>query len=189
MFKSKSLLLFSLLALTSCALSGRSNDKSVSKYITGATKVGEIKDVHVINVFRAIGTPNNTVSIDKFKYYQWDYSRLVGVSTILGGGTTTFYCKLSAETQNNKIKTFNWYGNQCDIFLDRIKEYFQDKLNIAIISDEEIKQQNTAPGTKAEKLEMKPEAKVEAPAVIEPTPQKTENIALAPLAGEGADKK
>lgn len=135
------------LILTSCALSGRSNDKSVTKYITGATKVNETKDVHVINIFRAIGTPNNVVVIDKYKYYQWDYSRTVGVSTILGGGSTTFYCKLSAETQNNKIKTLNWYGNQCDIFLDLIKEYFQDKLNVAIILDEDSKQQNTAPST------------------------------------------
>jgi hypothetical protein len=87
------------------------------------------------------------VAIDKYKYYQWDYSRTVGVSTILGGGTTTFYCKLSAETQNNKVKTLNWYGNQCDIFLDLIKEYFQDKLNVAIILDEDSKQQTTAPST------------------------------------------
>ena len=133
------------LILTSCALSGRSNDKSVTKYITGATKVNETKDVHVINIFRAIGTPNNVVVIDKYKYYQWDYSRTVGVSTILGGGSTTFYCKLSAETQNNKIKTLNWYGNQCDIFLDLIKEYFQDKLNVVITLDEDSKQQTTAP--------------------------------------------
>ena len=143
MFKLRSFLIF--LLLSSCALSGRSNDNSVTKYITGATKVGEAKDVHIINIFRAIGAPNNTVTIDKFKYYQWDYSRTVGVSTILGGGSTTFYCKLSTETQNNKIKTLNWYGNQCDIFLDRIKEYFQDKLNLAIISDEDSKQQATVP--------------------------------------------
>lgn len=143
MFKLRSFLIF--LLLSSCAFSGRSSDNGVTKYITGATKVGETKDVHIINIFRAIGAPNNTVTIDKFKYYQWDYSRMVGVSTILGGGSTTFYCKLSTETQNNKIKTLNWYGNQCDVFLDRIKEYFQDKLNLAIISDEDSKQQATVP--------------------------------------------
>ncbi len=189
MFKSKSLLI--LLILTSCALSGRSNDNSVTKYITGATKVDEVKDVHVINVFRAIGAPTNAVTIDKFKYYEWDYSRTVGVSTILAGGSTTFYCKLSAETQNNKIKTLTWYGNQCDIFLDRIKEYFQDKLNVAIISDEDSKQQTTAPVSRLEKSEIKTEVKVETRAIEAiPTPQKpVENVAPAPFAAEAVDKK
>lgn len=147
---SKLLQLIVLLLVTSCTLSGHSNDGGVYKYITGATKVDEVKDVHVINIFRAIGTPNNSMTIGRFKYYQWDYSRIVGINTILGGGSTTFYCKLSAETQGNKIKTLNWYGNQCDIFLDQINEYFKNKLNIVIITDEDSKQQVSKPEPKEE---------------------------------------
>lgn len=142
MSKISKILILSLLA--SCAFSGRSNDDSVYKYITGATKVDELSNIHVVHIVRAIGVPSNNIAIGKYKYYQWDYSRMMGVSTILGGGSTTFYCKLSAETQNNKVKTLNWYGNQCDIFLDQIKSYFQDKLNLAINVEEDVKVPNSS---------------------------------------------
>jgi hypothetical protein len=131
-----------LFFMSSCALSGRSNDDGVYKYITGATKVDELRNVHVVHIVRAIGVPSNNIVIGKYKYYQWDYARMMGVNTILGGGSTTFYCKLSAETQNNKIKTLNWYGNQCDIFLDQIKGYFQDKFNLTITVEEDSKVSN-----------------------------------------------
>jgi hypothetical protein len=134
-----------LFSMASCALYGgsKSNENGVIKFITGAAKVDEVKDVHIVNMIRAIGVPKNSIVIGKYKYYQWEYSRAIGVSTILGGGSTTFYCNLSTETQNNKVQLLNWYGNQCDIFLDQINEYFKNKLNIAVISDEDIKQQVT----------------------------------------------
>jgi hypothetical protein len=139
--------LFVLVFIASCALSGRSNDNGVIKYISGAAKVSDVEDVHLINLVRAIGVPNNSLVLGKFKYYQWDYSKLIGVNTILGGGSTTFYCKMSAETQNNKVKALSWYGNQCDLYLDQIRDYFKDKLKIASPIDAEINPdpQNSAP--------------------------------------------
>ena len=128
-----------LFILGSCTLSGNSNSNGVAKLITGATKVGELSNVHVVNLIRAIGVPNHSVRIGRYKYYQWDYARMVGVSTILGGGSTTFYCKFSAETQRNRVKTLTWYGNQCDIFLDQINSYSETHLDLTIISEEDSK--------------------------------------------------
>lgn len=130
---------------SSCALSGGSKDNGVVKYITGATKVDAVKDVHLVNIVRAIGVPSHSLVVGRYKYYQWEYSRVVGVSTIFAGGSTTFYCKLSVEARYNKIKLINWYGNQCDIFLDQINDYFKDKLNIEVIADEDSKQQVIVP--------------------------------------------
>lgn len=153
---SKFLRISVLFLIASCSLSGRSNDDGVIKYITGAAKIEKVKDVNVINVFRAIGSPDSSNVIGRYKYYRWDYSKIVGVSTLLGGGTTTFYCKLSTETQNDKIKSLSWYGNQCDIFLDQINEYFKNKLNIVIIAEDDNKHQITSP-----KVEMQTESKQE----------------------------
>ncbi len=131
-------------AISSCALSGRSKDDGVFKFITGAAKVSDVKDVHIVNVIRAIGMPDNSTVVGRYKYYKWNYSRTMGVSTIFGGGSTTFYCSLSVETKNSKVQLLNWYGNQCSIFLDQINDYFQNKLNIVVISDEDFKQQTVS---------------------------------------------
>jgi hypothetical protein len=153
---SKLLKISLLFFIASCALSGRSNDNGVIKYITGAAKIEKVKNVNVVNIFRAIGSPDSSNVVGRYKYYRWDYSKLVGLNTLLGGGSTTFYCKLSAETQNEKIKSLSWYGNQCDIFLDQINDYFKNTLNIEIISEEDNKHKTTAA-----KAEIKPEIKVE----------------------------
>jgi hypothetical protein len=133
-----------ILALSaSCTMSGGSkNQNKISKFVTGASKVGAAKDVHIINIFRAIGSPNSSIAVGKYKYYKWEYSRAIGVSTIFGGGSTTFYCHLTAETQNNRIKMLTWYGNQCNIFLDQINGYFKDQLNVVAISEEDIQRQS-----------------------------------------------
>ena len=141
LFKNTAFYLLLIIVINSCTMSGGSKDSGVSRFITGATKVDAVKDVHIVNMIRAIGMPNNSIPIGKYKYYQWQYSQSAGVSTILGGASTTFYCSLSAETQNNKVKLMNWYGNRCNIFLDQINEYFQNKLNIVVITDDDIKQQ------------------------------------------------
>jgi histidyl-tRNA synthetase len=132
------------LLVSSCTSSGRTHKKdySIAKFITGTAMIDTVKDVHIVNMIRAIGAPNNSATVDKYKYYQWLHSRTVGVSTLFGGGSTTLYCNLTAETQANKIKLINWYGNQCSVFLDPIGEYFKDKLNIAVIMDEDEKKQN-----------------------------------------------
>ncbi len=139
----KYILLTTLLALgiTSCTFSGGSHEKSngVTKFITGSTTVEGAQNVHVINMIHAIGAPNNSIVIDKYKYYLWQNSRSVGVSTLFGGGSTTLYCNLTVETQNNKIKLINWYGNQCGVFLEPIGDYFKDKLNIAVIMEDDEK--------------------------------------------------
>ena len=143
-YKIKSVLigLFISMIINSCTLSGGTKDSSgISRFITGASKVDAVKDVHIINMIRAIGVPNNSTTIGKYKYYQWQYAQSAGVSTVLGGASTTLYCSLSVETQNNKVKLLTWYGNRCNIFLDQINEYFQNQLNIVIITDDDIKQQ------------------------------------------------
>lgn len=135
-----------ILFVSSCTFSSGTGEKSygLTKFITGSAAIDTVKDVHVINLIRAIGTPNNSMTVGKYKYYQWQHSRTVGVSTLFGGGSTTLYCSLTAETQTNKIKSINWYGNQCGIFLDSMGEYFKDKLNIAVIVDEDEKKQSSA---------------------------------------------
>ncbi|MBM5782060.1 MAG: hypothetical protein FJ368_01410 [Pelagibacterales bacterium] len=144
-FASKSIILLTIFfSISSCALSGRSKDDGVFKFITGAAKVSDVKDVHIVNVIRAIGMPDNSTTVGRYKYYKWNYSRTMGVSTIFGGGSTTFYCNLSVETKNSKVQLLNWYGNQCSIFLDQINDYFQNKLNIVVISDEDFKQQTVS---------------------------------------------
>lgn len=164
-----------LVFVSSCALSGRSNDNGVIKYISGAAKVSEVEDVHLINLVRAIGVPNNSLVLGKFKYYQWDYSKLVGVNTILGGGSTTLYCKMSAETQNNKVKALSWYGNQCDLYLDQIRDYFKDKLKIASPIDAEINSdsQNSAPKVSENNSSPKP-------ALVEQKPVSNPSVAEVP---------
>jgi hypothetical protein len=154
----------------SCTLSGDTKNNGVLKFITGASKVDAVKDVHIINIARAIGSPSSSIAIDKYKYYKWEYSRSIGVSTILGGGSTTFYCNLSAETLNNKVKMLTWYGNQCDIFLDQINEYFKDKMNVVAITEDEIKQQQivitkTDLSQKEKELNKKPIVEEAAPIV------------------------
>lgn len=133
-----------ILVISSCTFNGRSHEKhdGITSFINGSAAIDKVKDVHVINMIRAIGAPNNNVTVGKFKYYQWNHDRTVGVSTLLGGGSTTLYCSMTAETQGGKIKLINWYGNQCGVFLDPIGEYFKDKLNIAVITDEDEKKQN-----------------------------------------------
>jgi hypothetical protein len=134
--KIKLALCVTLLALiiSSCSFSGRTKDKrnNITNFITGIAMIDAVKDAHIINLIRAIGVPNNSMIIGKYKYYQWQNSKNVGVSTLFGGGSTTFYCNLTAETQDNKIKSIHWYGNQCTVFLDLISSYFKDKLNISI---------------------------------------------------------
>lgn len=127
------------LAISSCASSGgtKNNDSLVARFVTGTAIVNAAQDVHIINMIRAIGAPNIPVAVGKYKYYQWQYSRAVGVNTLLGGGSTTLYCNLTAETQANKISLINWYGNQCGIFLDPLGDYLKDKLNIAVITDDD----------------------------------------------------
>ena len=127
------------LVISSCASSGRTknNDSIVARFVNGTAMINAAQDVHIVNMIRAIGAPNNSISVAKYKYYQWQYSRSVGVSTLFGGGSTTLYCNLTAETQVNKISLINWYGNQCSVFLDPLGDYLKDKLNIAVITDED----------------------------------------------------
>jgi hypothetical protein len=128
-------------SLASCAMSGGSThekDNQVLKFMTGNSKIDAVKNVHIVNVIRAIGAPSSSITVDEYKYYRWDYTKSAGVSTILGGGSTTFFCNFTAETQNNKVQFLNWYGNRCDVFLDLIDKYFRNKLNIVLITDEQI---------------------------------------------------
>jgi hypothetical protein len=144
-FQDKIFYFFVILALSSCTFfGGAKKDKGISQFITGAISLDKVKDVHIVNMMRAIGAPNNSVVVGGYRYYQWHHSGTVGVNTLLGGGSTTLYCSLTTETQSNKIKIINWYGNQCSLFLDPIGEYFEDKLNIAVITDESDKKQNMA---------------------------------------------
>lgn len=155
------------LSATACTFSGASKKKEDSAlgFITGTTAIDKANDVHIVNLTRAIGAPINNVMIDKYKYYSWQHSRTVGVSTLFGGGSTTLYCNLTAETQNNKIKLINWYGNYCSIFLTPISDYFKDKLNIYVIIDEDEKKSEAvknAVGSEAEqgqKINPNPENK------------------------------
>lgn len=186
---SKLLKISLLFFVASCSLSGRSNDNGVIKYITGAAKIEKVKDVNVINIFRAIGSPDSTNVIGRYRYYRWDYSKLVGVSTLLGGGSTTFYCKLSVETQNEKIKSLSWYGNQCDIFLDQINSYFKNTLNIEIISEDDNKHKSTV-----QKVEIKPEVKIENNKTEEPkvgdlTTKNFDEPNHSPVVAEGSGSK
>lgn len=174
MFKKIALYTTLLLTAASCTLSGGSKDDGVFKYITGATKVNVAKDVHVINMFRAIGVPNNSINMGSYKYYQWHYSKSVGVSTLFGGGSTTFYCDLTAETRYRKVKSLNWYGNQCDIFLDQISDYFQDKLNIEVIT-EDVEEEKSEGKDADEKATTKEPVKKATPVLdLRPKEQKEE---------------
>ncbi len=121
---------------------GTKHHDKLTEFVTGASKVSAAKDVHVINIFRAIGSPNSSITIGKYKYYKWEYSRAIGVSTFFGGGSTTFYCHFSVETHNNKVKMLTWYGNQCTTFLDQINDYFKDNLNIVVITEEDKQRQS-----------------------------------------------
>lgn len=136
------ILVIAFLNIAACTFSGVSKkrqDNSALGFITGAAELDKTNDVHIINLIRAIGAPTNNVAVDKYKYYNWQHSKTLGVSTLFGGGSTTLYCNLTAETQNNKIKLINWYGNNCGIFLTPISDYFKDKLNIYVLTDEEEK--------------------------------------------------
>ncbi len=152
--------LFSILLIVSCTHSGRLKDKkdnSALDFITGTAALNQVKNVHVINIFRAIGAPFNSTTVGKYKYYNWQHLRNVGFSTLFGGGSTSLYCNLTAETQNEKIKLMIWYGNECGVLIDPISEYFEDKLNIFVVSEDEEKRQNS---DKSKEVEIKnPEQK------------------------------
>lgn len=145
-FLTKVILTYSLILgfVSSCTMFGGTKNKGdgIANFITGTAVVDNVQNVHIINLIRAIGAPNNSTIIGGYKYYQWQHGRSVGFSTLFGGGSTTLYCNLTAETRRGKIKIINWYGNQCGIFLDPMNDYFADKLNIAVIADENDKTQN-----------------------------------------------
>lgn len=177
----RKILLITFLLISSCTYNGGSHQKhdGITDLISGTAAVDKVKDVHIINLIHAIGAPSNFITIGKFKYYQWNHARTVGVSTLFGGGSTTLYCSLTAETTGEKIKLINWYGNQCGIFLDLIGDYFKNKLNIAVITDEDEKKQNAVTSTKStvsevEKKEVEKEKPQEVPQNTIDLRQKTE---------------
>lgn len=157
--QAKLLLVFIILQLTatSCTFSGRIKDKSGNPidFITGTADLNKVKDVHIINMIRAIGAPNNVITVGQYKYYQWQHNSSVGVSTFLGGGSASLYCSLTVETQANKIKLMTWYGNRCLIFTEPIQNYFKDKFNIAVITEDDVKKPNIETKIKPKAIEAK----------------------------------
>lgn len=124
--KKKFILMLLLLIFTSCASKGRDGDKSILKSLTsGSVDSEKLKKSHIVHLMRAIGTPEYSKEVGKYTYYGWKHSRNFGISSIFGGGNTTFYCTFNAESYNGKINHINWYGNECGPFVDRVNEYFK----------------------------------------------------------------
>src|SRR6056300_891195 len=109
----KILIILFLFCTTSCARNHNSDVKKnfISDIISGTRKVNKSKNTDVINIVRAIGSPDSIQNVSGFTYYKWMHSRFFGVSTLFGGGSTTFYCNLTVETKNQKIQKLHWSGN------------------------------------------------------------------------------
>lgn len=123
----------------SCSRRGFTGDKNkFRKLITGSQDISSsTKYKSIIYVVRAIGSPDGVYDIQGYKYYKWNYTRNFGVSTLLGGASSSFYCHLTVEAKRNKITNLNWFGNECDIYVDQINNFFKNNLKTESLIEEE----------------------------------------------------
>lgn len=118
--------------LSACAVKDLNNSSKrvLDKLVSGSIKSDALKKARDIHLFRAIGWLECCYKVGRYVYYSWKCTRLFGVSSLLDGTSSAFYCRFNAETYNGKIQNVIWHGNECNPFLDRINAYFEKSLDL-----------------------------------------------------------